>query len=113
MDPPYFPEEAVAVLRAAQYDPTARPGLEMLSGSFIWDDERYLEFVPVCRAKGCRAYWEPVLFRTSLIKGRPDETCRRGWEELRRVCPEWPGFRPERRSESLLRELERQLSEEF
>ena len=34
------------------------------------------------------------------------------WEELQQACPEWPGFRPERRSESLRAELERQLAEE-
>jgi hypothetical protein len=112
MSEPYFPEEAVAILRAARYDPAARPSLELLSGSFIWDDECYFEFVPACRARSCLAYWEPVAFRSSVILGRPDERYRRGWEELRRLCPEWPGFRPERYSESLRPELERQLAEE-
>jgi hypothetical protein len=109
---PYFPDKAVAILRAARFDPAASPGLELLSGSFIWDDEGYLEFVAVCRDKGCRAYWEPVVYRSSLILGRPDETFRRGWEELLRLCPGWPGFRPERYSEALRAELERQLAQE-
>jgi uncharacterized protein (TIGR02996 family) len=109
---PYFPEEAVSLLRAARYDPAARPGLELVSGSFIWHDEGYLEFVPACRARGCLAYWEPVAFRSSFILGQPDERYRRGWEELRRLCPEWPGFRPGRYSGSLRPELERQLAEE-
>jgi hypothetical protein len=113
MSEPYFPEEAVALLRAARYDPAARPSLELLSWSFIWDDEGYLEFVPACRVRGCLAYWEPVLFRSSVILGQPDEQCRRGWEELRRLCPEWPGFRPERYHESWRHELERQRAEEY
>jgi hypothetical protein len=113
MGEPYFPEQAIAVLRAARFDPAANPGLELLSGSLIWDDEGYLEFVPICRHFGCLAYWEPVVFRSSLILGRPDERSRWGWEELQRVCPGWPGFRPERRSESLRAELERQLAEEW
>ncbi|HEY1187730.1 MAG TPA: hypothetical protein VGE74_08735 [Gemmata sp.] len=112
MAEPYFPEQAVAVLRAARYDPASRPGLELLSGCLVWDDEGYLEFVPVCRYHGCTACWEPLLFRSSLIRGQPDENCRRGWEELQRACPDWPGFRPERRSASLRAELERQLAEE-
>jgi hypothetical protein len=114
MSEPYFPEVAVACLRQSRYDPTAKPGLELLSGSFVWDDEMdaYFAFVAHCRAKKCLVYWEPILFRSSVIRGRPDEKCRRGWEELRRVCPEWPGFRPERYSESLRAELERQEREE-
>ena len=110
---PYFPEQAIAVLRAARFDPSARPGLELLSGTLIWGDEAYLEFPAVCRHYGCMAYWEPVAFRSSLIRGQPDESYRRGWEELERACPEWPGFRPERRSESLRAELVRQLAEEW
>jgi hypothetical protein len=111
---PYFPEEAVACLRQSQYDPAARPGLELLSGSFLWGDEfdGYAEFVTHCRARGCQAYWEPIGFRTSVIRGKPDEQCRRGWEELRRVCPEWPGFREERYSVSLRAELERHEAKE-
>ena len=112
MAEPYFPEQAIAVLQAARFDPTARPSLELLSGSLIWNDEAYLEFPAVCRYHGCMVYWEPVVFRSSLIRGQPDESCRRGWKELQRASPEWPGFRPERRSESLRAELERQLAEE-
>jgi hypothetical protein len=108
----YFPEGAVAILRAAQYDPAARPSLELVSESFIWDEEGYLDFVVACRAQGCLAYWEPVAFRSSVILGQPDEQYRRGWEELRRLCPDWPGFRAERYCESLRSELERQLAEE-
>jgi hypothetical protein len=111
---PYFPEEAVACLRRSRYDPGAKPGLELISGAFIWDDELegYLEFVAHCRARDCLLYWEPIGFRTSVIRGKPDERCRHGWEELRRVCQDWPGFREERYSQSLRAELERQEAEE-
>ncbi len=64
-------------------------------------------------AHGCLAYWQPVAFRSSIILGQqPNEQDWLGWEELRRLCPEWPGFRAERYSESLRPELERQLAEE-
>ena len=114
MTEPYFPEEAVACLRRSRCDPGARPSLELVSGSFTWDDEfvDFMEFVAHCRAKGCLRYWEPIVFRTSVIHGRPHEGFRRGWEELRRVCPEWPGFRAERYDESLRVDLERQEAEE-
>jgi hypothetical protein len=107
-----FPESALAVMRAARYDPAARPSLEVLSGSFIWDDECYFDFVAHCRAAGCLLYWQPVLFRSSVIMGKPDEESRQGWEDLRRAAPEWPGFRQERSSESLRAPLERQRAEE-
>jgi hypothetical protein len=111
---PYYPEEAVACLRRSRYDRKAKPALELISSAFIWSDEfeDYLEFVAHCRAKACRHYWEPIGFRSSVIRGQPDEQCRRGWEELRRVCPKWPGFREERYCESLRLELERQEAEE-
>ena len=53
----YFPEEAVACLRRSRHDPGAKPGLELISGSFIWDDEfeGYWEFVAHCRAPGLPA----------------------------------------------------------
>jgi hypothetical protein len=108
----YFPEKAVAVLRAARFDPSATPSLELLSGAFIWSDERYLEFVAYCSHDGVLTYWEPVIYRSSLILGRPDAESRSGWKELRQACPNWPGFRAERSSESLRKDLERALSEE-
>jgi hypothetical protein len=111
---PYFAEEAVARLRRTRYNPAARPSLELVSSSFIWEDEfaDYVEFVAHCRAKGCLRYWEPVCYRTSVIRGRPNARFRRGWEELRKVCPDWPGFRQERYDKALRGELERQEAEE-
>ena len=112
---PYFPDQAIDHLRRSKFDPAAKPSLELLSGSFLWDDEfeGYLRFVAYCRTQGCMKYWEPVAFRSSVIRGQPDESCRLGWEELRRACPTWPGFREERYSHSLRADLERQLSEEL
>jgi hypothetical protein len=110
----YFPEEAIACLRRTRYNPAARPSLELVSGSFIWEDEfaGYVEFVAHCRARGCPRYWEPVGYRTSIIRGGPNERFRRGWGELRKVCPDWPGFREERYAEALRAELERQEADE-
>lgn len=108
---PYFPEQAVAYLQAAQFNPTAFPCLEVHSDSFFWSDEAYLEFAAVCHSYGCQSFRDPLVFRSSMIRGQPNEACRRAWEELMRLCPEWPGFRPERRCESLRAELERQLAE--
>ncbi len=110
----YFPEDAVACLRRTRYNPAARPSLELVSGSFLWEDEfeDYIAFVAHCRAQGCLRYGEPVGYRTSVIRGRPNAGHRRGWEELRKACPDWPGFREERYGAHLRPELERQEAEE-
>lgn len=112
MEEPYYPWEALIPIRDAQYDSAATYGLEMLSGTFIWSDENYLEFVSACRNRGNNRYWEPVAYRSSLIRGQPRDDYRRGWEELQRFVPQWPGFRPERCSESLKAALEHALNEE-
>ena len=112
MDEPYYPWEALIPIRDARYDSAATYGLELLSGAFVWSDENYMEFVAACRDRGNNRYWEPVAYRSSLIRGQPREDYRRGWEELRRFVPQWPGFRAERCRESLRAALEQALAAE-
>jgi hypothetical protein len=112
VDEPYYPWEALVPIRDARHDPAATFGLELCSGGFVWSDENYLEFAAGCRGRGNNGYPEPIAFRASLIMGRPREDCRRGWEELRRLVPQCPGFRPERCSESLRAALEQALAAE-
>jgi hypothetical protein len=106
VDEPYYPWEALIPIRDARHDPAATFGLELCSGAFVWSDENYLEFAAACRGRGNHHY------PASLILGRPREDCRRGWEELRRLVPQWPGFRPERCSETLRAALEQALAVE-
>jgi hypothetical protein len=113
MEEAYYPWESLIHLRDARFDPAAAPSLELLSGAFFWPDEGWLEFVAACRDRGNTRYHEPAVYRSSLIKGQPREDCRRGWEWLRQHVSQWPGFRPERSSESLRAELERQLAEDW
>lgn len=42
-----------------------------------------------------------LLFRSSLIRGQPDEQFREVWEQVLEACPNWPGFRTERSSSEL------------
>ena len=110
MEEPYYPWEALIPLRDARHDPAATCGLELCSGGFVWSDEYYVEFVAACRGRGNNRYAEPLAYRASLILGRPRADCRRGWEELRRFVPQWPGFRPERWGEELRAALEQALA---
>lgn len=91
-----FPNEAIAVLRGAQFDPGATCGYELLSGGITWSDEQLADFVGACMAKGCGVFGYPLAYRTSLIEGKPRENLRFTWDELQLRCPEWIGFRAER-----------------
>jgi hypothetical protein len=104
---PWFPPEAVAQLHSARYRADACICLETVCDSLFWNDEAYMEFMAVCRRLGSPWFREPIRFRSSLIRGEPDEAARGAWDELRRLCPEWHGFRPERSSESLREDLDR------
>ncbi|MBA4189025.1 MAG: hypothetical protein C0467_13590 [Planctomycetaceae bacterium] len=105
-----LPPKAVEMLRAAQYDPYAGRGAELMTASFIWSDET--GGVPG-NLPSVRALFG---YRGSLQRGEPDESLREPWDQLLAACPEWVGFRPERCSPALRDELEREyavLAEEF
>lgn len=108
---PWFPDEALAYLRSARFQETAFPCLELTSKSLFWSDEAYLEFVAVCQDRGSPWGLVPLCFRSSLIRGEPDGLSRAAWDELQRLCPQWPGFRPERCSPTLRGELDRQIAD--
>jgi hypothetical protein len=109
MDEMSFPEEALAFLRDARYDPDARRGFECLTTSFHWSDERLSRVVRLCLNHESRAYFYAMVYRTSLIKREPVEEYRRTWDQLREACPDWPGFRPERCSPDLFPAWQREL----
>jgi hypothetical protein len=108
----YYPWEALVPIRDARYDPDATFGLELCSGGLVWSDENYVEFAAACRSRGNVHYPRAIAYRASLILGQPREDCRRAWEELQWLVPQWPGFRPERCSESLRTALEQALAAE-
>jgi hypothetical protein len=108
--PPWFPAEALVCLQSARFQRDAFPCLDVGSESLFWSDEAFMEFAAVCQSHGCEWFLDPLIHRSSIICGQPDEASRQAWEELLRLCPGWPGFRPERRSESLGEELNRQIS---
>lgn len=75
-------------------DPEARVHYELFSDSLIWSDE----WPPPDRPDLPGQYLRGVFhYRTTLILGRPQERYREGWDLLAELCPNWPGFLPERR----------------
>jgi hypothetical protein len=109
MDEMLFPDEALAVLRQARYNPQARRGLEYLTMSFHWSDEGLSQAVRACRKHDSRAYHFAMVLRTSVMQGTPVEEYRPTWDQLRKACPEWPGFRPQRCSPELLPVWQREV----
>jgi len=79
-------------------DPDARVYFEWMSGGLVWSDELppIKERVPG-ESQCLRGIWR---YRSSLIMGNPAEKCRPWWEKAQELFPNWPGFLPERRSES-------------
>ena len=109
MDEMLFPEEVLAILREARYDPEARRGFEALRASFHWSDECLPRVSRLCMNRESQACFNVMVYRSSLIRGKAIEEFRRTWEQLREACPEWPGFRPERCSTDLASDLDRAI----
>ncbi len=78
----------------------------MMSGSFYWSDERLGDVVSICRQQGSWAFRFLMGYRASLIFGNPDDSLRPTWDQLLNECPNWPGFRPERSSQTLAATLD-------
>jgi hypothetical protein len=105
MDPMQFPDQALAVLREARYDAEASRGFHDPAGGFLWSDERMHRVRQSCADHGSRAHTCVLAYRASLIRGQPIEEYRPAWEHLRLECPDWPGFRPDRRDPGLARAM--------
>ena len=99
------PEVLIPHLRELRADPQATRHYEMMSGGFMWSDERpgggYSEVA------GDYAMRFLFGYRASLVRGQPREDLRSVWEVVLAACPEWPGFLPERCSPALAEELSR------
>ena len=94
-------------IQHCQFHPDAKRSAELLSGGFMWSDERpeaaYID------SENDYLFRFLIGFRASLIRGEPMEELRPVWDELQRLCPSWPGFRPERSDPALHDELKREL----
>jgi hypothetical protein len=108
VDQMLFPEEALAILHEGRWDANATHSYEVMSGGFAWSDERLSQSATACMAHGSWAFRFLMGYRASLIRGSPRKELRPPWDQLLRECPEWPGFRPERRDPSLATELDRE-----
>src|SRR5262245_55763012 len=100
--PPLFSETELSVLRISRYDPEAVRAYDIFSGGFYWSDEGITELAKVSDTS---LYRYLIRHRASISEGKPKGPLAL-WDQLLSVCPDWPGFRPERCAQSLASELE-------
>jgi len=108
-----FPDEAFALLQQARWDASATRQYEIMSGGFAWSDEWPSDVAYLCVERGSWAFRYVMGYRASLIRGAPREELRAPWDQLLRECPEWPGFRPERSSPALTKDLDYESNRAF
>jgi hypothetical protein len=85
-------DSLVPKLAKKQKEKGATPFYDYMSGAFIWSDER-MQGLSVNEMGCLRAVSR---YRTSLIVKELDQRFESLWEELKRKCPNWIGFEPER-----------------
>lgn len=90
-------DQVLAVLKDCEFFEGAERRYDVMRGGFVWSDE-----MP-SRGSGLKenimaihVLARVIAYRASLTTGSPNEECRVEWEELRRILPNWPGFREER-----------------
>jgi hypothetical protein len=108
MDSLLLPDDAIAVLRRAVWQPDAKRSYELMTGSFWWPDELVHEVSRLCVERDNWSFRYLMGYRASVIRGAPQEAYRPVWEQVARECPDWPGLRPERNSPALAVELHRE-----
>lgn len=111
--PRRFSAVALAHLRGAEYDPAATRYLDLCAGGYAWSDEGLRNARTTGEESDSLAERLLVAYRGTLVCGKPKLSISGPWEQLRKAVPGWPGFRPERISRALGRELTEDLEGEF
>lgn len=102
------------VFEFLRFDPTAERSVHFQAGGFVWSDEK-----PEFHVDGEFPVTIPIFmiylisYRATLMAGEPHEAFTPIWNEFESICPNWPGFRPERNDPALFAELESELDAEL
>lgn len=101
-----FCERCASLTRRLTYDPAAQPYAELMSGSCIWPDEISRGWCIQCVWK--MREWFHLRYRIAVGESVPAESLKR-WGQLEREYPNWPLFRPERRSPEIAEQVRRMV----
>jgi hypothetical protein len=95
-------DELIQALRELHFCSDANRKFEMLSGGFLWSDERPKRYSDAASGYPFRCL---IGYRASMILEKPREEHRVVWDSVLAGCPGWPGFRAERCDPALADEL--------
>jgi hypothetical protein len=101
-----FCQRCTEIIRQLRYDPAAVPFAELLTGSCIWRDEYSWDWCSDCDGTARQLF--NLRYRMTVGESLPQEAIEI-WKELERVFPDWPLFRPERRSPEIADKVERMV----
>jgi hypothetical protein len=99
-----FCERCAPLTRRLIYDPAAEPHAELMSGSCMWPDEIYRGWCIQCIWK--TREWFHLRYQLTVGEPVSVEALER-WGQLEQEYPNWPLFRPERRSPELAEKVRR------
>ena len=102
--------ELAAKFESLSFDNDASRELELFGGAFVWSDERPTLDSPDGTISITRFFQYLLWYRKSLIEESPVAAFSKYWDEFRRLCPNWPGFRAERCDPVLRSELDAEVS---
>jgi len=101
-----FCQRCALLTRRLTHDTAARSRAELLSGSCMWDDEISREWCIQCIWKTREVF----RLRYCLTVGETvDPKALEYWQQLEREFPDWPLFRPERRSLEIAQKVRRMI----
>src|SRR5262245_39506528 len=97
-----FCQRCAVLTRSLTFDPAAKPRAELLSGSCMWADEIHPDWCTECIWKNREVFH----LRYQLTVGElvPVES-QAYLRELEDQFPNWPLFRPERRSPEIAKQI--------
>lgn len=99
-----FCERCAPLTRTLAFDPAAEPRAELMSGSCMWADEIHRDWCIRCVWKTREVFH--LRFQITLGEPVPAES-EAYFHDLERQFPDWPLFRPERRSPEIAEQLRR------
>ena len=95
------------------YDSNAERSLHFQAGSFYWADEMP-EFVEDGYPASIKQFLIYLLsYRKVLMYGETVAEFTPLWDRIQECCPDWPGFRVERRSRDLIDPLEDEVNQQW
>lgn len=96
------------------YNRNAKRSVHLQAGGFVWSDE-----TPDFQTEGdfpvsiSRFMIYLISYRATVMRGAPFKPFEPHWNEFKRCCPNWPGFRAGRSDPELVDELDRELNSQF